>query len=401
MFIRNIEGTFKDGQYRVQAEVEHETRNARETVFFSVPAEQAAWIRPEPNAFMMGTAIAAMWNGEARLEIEGGVDPQLSSRLTLAMRLLKRWHKSPLHPVRIVAPAATRPLPDIPQSTTALFLSGGVDSLSALYWNASQYPMGDPRRVGVAFFVHGLDVGDPNKPDRLDVWNLGIQHLSALCRELGVELVTVKVNLRNLAMSWRLYGGWQHASLLAAIAHAASSRIHRCIIAPDYSMEHIPHPHGSHPWLNSYFGADFLGITTGDMEQFSRVEKIRFLSTHPGVLDTLRVCWDSAAIPEGYLNCGRCLKCVRTMLAFMACGQLSHTTAFPGNDVSPQLLETVPIKTQAELELYFEVLPALEALGRQDLTAIIRRKIWLFQAEHRLRLNYLRPIVKKMLGRAN
>ena len=53
----------------------------------------------------------------------------------------------------------------------------------------------------------------------------------------------------------------------------------------------------------------------------------------------------------------------------------------------------------AELELYFEVLPALEAMGRQDLTAIIRRKIWLFQAEHRLRLNYLRPIVKKMLGR--
>lgn len=399
MIIRNIQEKHEDGQYQIQAEVEHETRNAREIIFFSVPSEQAHWIRPEPHAFMMGTAIAAMWNGEIRLEIEGGVDPQLGSRLTMAMRLLKRWHKSPLRPVKIVAPAVTRPLPDIPQSTTALFLSGGVDSLSALYWNASQYPMGDPRRVGVAFFVHGLDVGDPNKPNRLDVWNLGIQKLSAICRELGVDLVTVKVNFRNLAMSWRLYGGWQHASLLAAIAHAASSRIHRCIIAPDYSMEHIPHPHGSHPWLNSYFGADFLEITTGDMEQFSRVEKICFLSTHPGVLDALRVCWDSAAIPEGHLNCGRCLKCVRTMLAFMACGQLSETTAFPGNDVSPQLLKSIPIKTHAELELYLEVLPALEAMGRQDLTAIIKRKIWLFHAEHKLHLNYLRPIVKKMLGR--
>ena len=399
MLIRNIQGKHEDGQYRVQADVELETRPLKETVFLSVPSEQAAWIHPDPNAFMVGTAIAAMWNGEPRLEIEGGVDPQLRSRLTIAMRLLKRWHQSPLQPVKIVASVAAHHLPDMSQATTALFLSGGVDSLSALYWNASQYPMGDPRRVGVAFFVHGMDVGDPNKPDRLDVWNLGIQKLSALCRELDVELVTVKVNLRNLATSWRLYGGWQHASLLAAIAHAASSRIHRCIIAPDYSVEYIPHPHGSHPWLNSYFGADFLEITAGDMEQFSRVEKIRFLATQPGVLDSLRVCWNAAAIPEGYLNCGRCLKCVRTMLAFMVCGQLAQTTAFPGNDVSPQLLKSIPIKTHAELELYREVLAPLEAMGRHDLTAIIKRKIWLFQAERKLGLYHLRPIAKRILGR--
>lgn len=399
MLIRNIQGKHEDGHYRVQADVELETRPLQETVFLSVPSEQAGWIRPDPNAFMVGTAVAAMWNGEPQLEIEGSVDPQLRSRLTIAMRLLKRWHQSPLQPVKIVAPVAAHQLPDMSQATTALFLSGGVDSLSALYWNASQYPMGDPRRVGVAFFVHGMDVGDPNKPNRLDVWDLGIQKLSVLCRELGVELVTVKVNLRNLATSWRLYGGWQHASLLAAIAHAASSRIHRCIIAPDYSVEYIPHPHGSHPWLNSYFGADFLEITTGDMEQFSRVEKIRFLATQPGVLDSLRVCWDAAAIPEGHLNCGRCLKCVRTMLAFMVCGQLAQTTAFPGNDVSPQLLKTIPIKTHAELELYLEVLAPLEAMGRHDLTAIIKRKIWLFQAERKLGLNHLRPIAKRILGR--
>jgi hypothetical protein len=62
-------------------------------------------------------------------------------------------------------------------------------------------------------------------------------------------------------------------------------------------------------------------------------------------------------------------------------------------------MKSIPIKTLAELELYLEVLPALEAMGRQDLTAIIKRKIWLFQAEHTLRLNYLRPVVKKLLGR--
>jgi hypothetical protein len=113
----------------------------------------------------------------------------------------------------------------------------------------------------------------------------------------------------------------------------------------------------------------------------------------------LRVCWDAAAIPSGYLNCGRCLKCVRTMLAFMACGQLARTTAFPFNDVTPQMMKATPIRTRAELELYFEVLPFLDAMGRQDLTTIIRRKIRLFEAERALRLHYLRPIFRKLLGR--
>lgn len=399
MFIRAIQEKHEDGQYRIQAEVELETTHAREWIFFSVPTEQAGWIRPEPNAFMVGTAMAAMWNGEPRMEIEGGVDPQLNARLSMALRLMSHWHKSPLRPVVVLAPAVAHPLPDVAQSTTALFLSGGVDSLAALYWNTRQYPMGDPRRVGVAFFVHGLDVGDPNKRDRPDVWELGIRKLSALCQELGVELVTIKVNLRNLAKSWQFYAKWQFASLLSAIAHTASSRIHRCIITPDNVLEYIEHPHGSHPWLNSYFGADFLEIITGDMEQFSRLERIRLLTQWPGALDSLRVCWDTGAIPNGHLNCGRCAKCIRTMLEFLVCGQLTHTQAFPRNAVTPDMLKSVHIRSNVEVEYFVELISPLEAMGRHDLAASIKRKLWLFQTEHALRLNYLRPIAKKLLGR--
>ena len=399
MFIRNIQEKHENGQYRIQAEVEFEATPVREMVFFSVAAEQADWIRPEPNAFMMGTAMAAMWNKETRLEIEGGVDPQLSTRLNMAMRLLSHWHKSPLQPVSIQAPAAVHPMPATTQSTTALFLSGGVDSLAALYWNTRQYPMGDPRRAGVAFFVHGLDVGDPNKQDRPDIWVLGVRKLSVLCQELGVELVPIRVNLRNLAKSWYFYAEWQFASLLAAIAHAASSRIHRCIIAPDNALEYTEHPHGSHPWLNSYFGADFLDVITGDMEQFSRLEKIALLSKWPGALDALRVCWETGSIPENHLNCGRCVKCVRTMLEFLVCDQLAHSKAFPQNEVTPAMLKPMHIRSNAEVEYFLELLSPLEKMGRQDLAAIIKRKLWLFQTEHMLGLHYLRPIAKKLFGR--
>ncbi len=399
MLIRNIREIHEAGQYKIQADLELETSNRCETLFFSVPAEQAGWIHPEPNAFMVGAAVAAMWNGEDRMELEDGVDPQLRSRLIMAMRLLSHWHKSPLRPVKIDAPEAKHPMPHTAQSTTALFISGGVDSLAALYWNARQYQIGDPRRVGVAFFVHGLDVGDPNKQDQPGLWELGIQTISALCQELEVELVPIKVNLRNLAKNWRFYAKWQFASLLSAIAHTASSRIHRCIITPDHALEYIQPPHGSHPWLNSYFGADFLEITTGDMEQFSRLERVRILSQWPAALNSMRVCWDTDAIPEGHLNCGRCAKCIRTMLELLVCNKLTQSTAFPLNEITPEMMDPVRIRSHAEVEYPVELISPLEEIGRQDLADIIKRRLWLFHTEHALRLNYLRPIMKKMLRR--
>jgi hypothetical protein len=63
------------------------------------------------------------------------------------------------------------------------------------------------------------------------------------------------------------------------------------------------------------------------------------------------------------------------------------------------MMQAIPIRTYAELELYLELLPLLESMGRKDLAAIIKRKIWLYQTEHALRLDRLRPFAKKILGR--
>jgi hypothetical protein len=58
----------------------------------------------------------------------------------------------------------------------------------------------------------------------------------------------------------------------------------------------------------------------------TRLEKIRRISTEPLVQRNLRVCWQNVA---GSLNCGRCEKCVRTMLSLDICGTLGR---FPGFD---------------------------------------------------------------------
>ena len=399
MIIRDIRDTHEDGTYSLLADVTLENRQKTETLRLSVPSEYASWFRPSPDVFLTASIMAALWHREPHITLADAIDAQLVERLGLAMRYMRHGHHhvGPIPEIRAErTPASQRPPV---QPATAIFLSGGVDSTAALHRNVATYPPGDSRRISAAFFVHGLDVGDPNKKDRPDVWTLAIERLGALCHTHGITLIPVSVNLRNLEKGWYFYAEWQFASLLAAIAHAAGARLSRCIIAPDNDIEHTQSPHGSHPWMNSYFGSDCLEIVTGDMEQFSRLDKIRMLAQHPEHLDALRVCWDADAIPAGHLNCGRCAKCIRTMIEFLACGQPEGLRAFPVKEVTADMLRAIHIRSHTELE-YFEELPEpLEAVGRADLARLIRRKLWLFNAEHRLGLNRLRPFAKKLLGR--
>jgi hypothetical protein len=49
MLVRNIAEKREGDEYRVQADVDFETRDARQVVHFSVHRDQADWIRPEPH----------------------------------------------------------------------------------------------------------------------------------------------------------------------------------------------------------------------------------------------------------------------------------------------------------------------------------------------------------------
>ena len=59
--------------------------------------------------------------------------------------------------------------------------------------------------------------------------------------------------------------------------------------------------------------------------QRSRPEKIGVLARSPVALRGLRVCW----MQRNAYNCGKCEKCVRTMLGLVVHGVLDQATGFP------------------------------------------------------------------------
>lgn len=63
------------------------------------------------------------------------------------------------------------------------------------------------------------------------------------------------------------------------------------------------------------------------------------------------------------------------MLALVGAGVLNKTTAFPVNDVTPELVKKSVILKENNFPLYGELLAPLANVGRYDLVSAVERKI--------------------------
>jgi hypothetical protein len=109
----------------------------------------------------------------------------------------------------------------------------------------------------------------------------------------------------------------------------------------------------------------------------TRFAKTKLVAEWDTALQNLRVC---NKIPyrtkteQGTLNCGRCEKCIRTMVALAALGALDRTRAFPEREVSADLIGTIPSLTPAvRFRLYLDLFEPLKQSGREDLVQAIEQ----------------------------
>ena len=104
----------------------------------------------------------------------------------------------------------------------------------------------------------------------------------------------------------------------------------------------------------------------------SRMAKLKIVSEWDTAFQNFRVCL--ANVPDR-LNCGKCEKCVRTMLGFVGLGVLDKTRAFVENDVTVDMLSPFKITIRHRPPFYRELLGPLQARGRDDLASLIRLKL--------------------------
>src|ERR1041384_7778343 len=147
--------------------------------------------------------------------------------------------------------------------------------------------------------------------------------LREAAEQRGLPLHRVETNLRELSdplVRWDSYYG----CALVSVALFLAPLFERILIAGDSDHE-VQVAMGANRLVNQLWSTEQLEIVE-DGGRYSRAERVQRIAADPVVQETLRVCWEN---PGGSYNCGRCRKCLMTMITLEAFDALADVETFP------------------------------------------------------------------------
>ncbi len=397
MKIESIRSEQGDNRHRVAATVTWEDCNRpKQDLYFETDNEFAHSLTSDPHAFLLACAIPAMHYREKRVSIDAKICPELQDGLQVAMGWLRHWFDPDLELPRIEAQKKSTVEKPRAKERAGFFFSGGIDSFATLARNRLNFPSDHPRAIKDGLLVYGLEQDIP------EIFEYVKNSLSAAAQDVGITLIPVYTNLylpyrqEDSGNHWEFWWGKFMGAALAAVAHAFSQRLTEVSISPDYDIPNQV-PHGSHPLVDPNYSSVGLRIRH-DGVAFSRFAKTKMVADWGVPLQHLRVCNKYQLYKPGEFNCGKCEKCIRTMLALLALGRLAKTQSFPEHKVSEELVSKIKLE-QSSIHFYDELITPLEEKGRNDLVRVITKKI--HEYHKRQKLNYWKSKTKKLLSIAH
>jgi hypothetical protein len=314
-------------------------RNIRATVYYDYAGDFVPSNKGLANAATIAFLPYAMQNS-LDLHVEGAVDSDLLVQLEEAQDAWVRWHPSLFRPIRITA-EEVRAATLATTSTAIAAFSGGLDATYAVHAHKRQLIGRRSLDIRAGVLVQGFDL-PLDKPEWFDNAK---QHAAAILSGYDVALITVRTNWRSLESPWEQ----AHIFGVASVLHQFNGAFGHAVIAADDAYDGEILGWGSNSITNQMMGGSSFPIRFTGAGR-SRTEKAGIVGQEPEVLNHLRVCWEH---PEGLGNCGRCEKCIRTKLNFMANG----ITEFPtlGPVATPQQVRKVMIMNETVLSLFRDV----------------------------------------------
>ena len=318
MRLRDVSVEHGSDGARLLGTIERQNPRSAEEVYIEFAGGNFANIKPQPDAFAAALLIPAMRANEP-LEIELPISPRVHLQLPRIRDLFHTWYPDQFAQIDI----RTTPSPAEPMGkrSAATFFSGGVDSLYTLL----KYCSGGaalPVPLSHVIFMRGVETKLAKSS--------GVSASEALVRqtaeEVGVKVITGETNFRTVLQGTNFE--WERhymGSALAAIGLALSPLFEIVCIPSGFSYNHLV-PHGSSPLLDEMYSSNEVTILH-DGAEVDRAEKVgRIVVWNQDlVLRQLRVCLTNRG---GATNCGRCRKCVRTLIPLAALNLIEQPKLF-------------------------------------------------------------------------
>jgi hypothetical protein len=376
--VRVDDSPAKSDRVRLRATVKY-ARGDAEEYWYDVPRSHMDELSRTGNPWLASLLPLAATLGES-LTLPLPVDAALHKNAARLMRIWKTWYPNlsepPVHADVETAPVASSP------NRVGAFFSGGADSFFTLLRDRSAAAPAERRPIQDLITVWGFDIG----LDRPDAFARLRDRHTAVAEQLGKALIDVATNLRSTRWSEAQWSYLAHGAGLASIALALEKRLSAVYIAGGGGYRGL-HPWGSHSVTDPLLSTRDTAIVY-DGVAYLRTEKLEAISASPVALGALRVCYETWTDE----NCGKCNKCLRTMIALDLCGALEACTTLPH---PADLLKTVARMDCSHFADFreFEDLRRLAvAKGRDDMVKSLDRSV------RRTKLRQAVTVGRRLLG---
>lgn len=339
-------------------------------LYYETEGLGSADLRSDPQAYLVACLVPATHYGEKRIHLAEEVCPETLDGLRANMQWFHQWSRGKLKPLQIECARSQADYSRAPGRHAGSFLSGGIDSLATLRKNRLDFPRDHGASIYDCIVVHGFDIGGTTQGGTEEpFFSRALDPLCEIARDADVNLIPIRTNVRLLHDDVGFWMDYFHGAALASVAHILSKRLTRVYIASSHYSS--PTPWGSHPLVDPNYGSYALQIRH-DEPATTRLAKVRRVAEWDVALRNLRVC---TANPDTGVNCGRCEKCLRTMLELLAVGKIESAESFPIRHVDESVLDTLSIHADYQTEWYEELLAPLSELGHHQIVEYIQTKI--------------------------
>ena len=303
MHLRREEVTERDGWTEAAVVVERPGQEPAR-LWYRVQLPVGWRLSQSSDAFVL---VPLYWAMRYRipLHVEGELSPSLLANLEEFQRFHSCWYPERFGPVEIVPEREAEPT--LGEEGALFGFSGGVDSSFTAYHHATGRAGRQNQQLKAGVMAHGFDIPIAEE----DGFRRAADKAEAMLATLGIPLIRMATNLQKVEHSWDTIVGAAVASCFYLLQ--PNARVGLIPGSVPYDLHLL---WGSHPISDPLLSSDVLRIVY-DGGGFTRPEKIAEIAEWPAALTDLRVCWVN---PERDRNCGRCGKCVRTILAFRALG---------------------------------------------------------------------------------
>ncbi|MFT3882887.1 MAG: hypothetical protein QM703_24935 [Gemmatales bacterium] len=338
-------------------------------------------------SFLLACLVPAMKLG-CPVRTPAPVSAKLYHGLLRFQQVLHGWFPE-LKPVPIETELRTRPLRESLGSGTGSFFSAGVDACYTFLKNQAE--------LTACILVHGFDYHLEHSHIRQAVSQMAHQAMQTL----GRPLIEVDTNLRSFSDHYADFRQHYFGSILASVAQLISPQIRKVYISSSRSADKLK-PWGSHPDLDYLCGSDELDVVHYGCD-VTRSQKTMYISQSDAILKILRVCISGSHHSAEQYNCGKCEKCLRTMMDLRLAGALDRCTTFR-HPFSLHRLARTRIDNDV-MDFYEE--SYVQAKERRDDPALIRTLEACISNKHhtgfagvlqRMRKQMKRHIVRPVLG---